>query len=469
MRLRLLGVVGLLALASGCSLIEGDFHECDAKRACGSGRACVKSYCVAVNCTQVVGAADAANAIVFGATLPTTLADGSTDASEVTDFNAAVLAVDEVNQRGLFGRPLVVYACDNESNVDKLKLELDYLMNAKKAVAVLTSGSSQTLAAITQALPRGVVIMTATATSQELTSVPDRVTAPGGGEVGLLWRTAPSDDIQSKVIADQLLTNPQMRPELVGLTRVGILYVDDPYGQGLANSVLQRLQAGGVLAKAIQYPRGADASAAVTQLDGFAPNLTVLVGFAADLNPILKLAATKAKLASGSGHRWWLTDSAKDPSLLADATVRAQLNGSFGTEPAQGAGPAYLTFSQRFQSRYGVDASSYSFTAHSYDAMYLLALGAAYAMGPAHDQEVTGVRLAQGLARVSSGTLYPLGPTAFVAAAAELSSGASINVDGTSGKLDFDPLTGDVTSPISIWRVKGMTFETVQTIDPTGP
>jgi hypothetical protein len=47
-----------------------------------------------------------------------------------------------------------------------------------------------------------------------------------------------------------------------------------------------------------------------------------------------------------------------------------------------------------------------------------------------------------------------IGPTAWPEGKSELSSGPlKINVEGTSGGLDFDPETGEAPGSIEIWKV----------------
>ena len=71
-------------------------------------------------------------------------------------------------------------------------------MGDKKVAAVLTAGSSQTLEAAKVTMPKGVLAMSYSASSPELTALPDT----NGGATGLVWRTSPSDAIQGRVIAD---------------------------------------------------------------------------------------------------------------------------------------------------------------------------------------------------------------------------------------------------------------------------
>ncbi|MHB8878669.1 MAG: ABC transporter substrate-binding protein [Myxococcaceae bacterium] len=458
-------VVALGLLFSGCSLTVGQgFNECAKDSDCGAGgeRACLESFCVAKpeGCTESFGAVDSPGRIALAAALPLTL-EGATDESEKQGLNALTLALDEVNQRdGVGGRPFALYLCDTTGDNDRLKAQATWLAEQLKVAAIITSWSGQTLAAATVTVPRDVLIMTATSTSPELSSLPDT----HSGSMGLVWRTAPSDAIQGRVIAELLLNDPAF----TGVARVGVVYLDDPYGQGLQQVLADRYgAAAGKFLKTIPYARGGDLGKAVGDLAAFDPDVTVLIAFPDDAVPILAAAQAFPVLTKAQNHRWFFTDSAKDPALLASATA-AQISSAYGTQPAQGAGQASQSFRDRFQAKYSIDPLNFSFTSNSYDAMYVLAMGAAHAVGADGNGPVTGPTLALGLTKLSAGTSYKLTPDQLTPAKAALQGGTSIDIEGASGKLNFDSSTGEAPSPIDLWQVTaaGTGFATVRTIEP---
>jgi branched-chain amino acid transport system substrate-binding protein len=301
--------------------------------------------------------------------------------------------------------------------------------------------------------------MAYSASSPELTSLPDT----NGGPVGLVWRTAPSDAIQGHVIADQLRTNTARFPNV---QKVGILYVDDPYGQGLYNVITARLSAP-LSSRGIPYRRRGDVRTALSQLSTYGPDITVLIGFQDDATVILKESSNHPNLLRNTGHRWFFTDGVKDAALLADPVVRDMIQGFYGTAPAQGAGQAFKSFQDRFKARYGgKDPADYAYIANAYDAMYLVALGAAYSQSTS--SEVTGVKLAEGLTRVStgtSGTNTQLTSSNYTFLAAELAAGRSVNIEGASGRLDFDS-AGEAPAPIELWQVNAQGFTAIEILEP---
>jgi branched-chain amino acid transport system substrate-binding protein len=464
--MRTLGILTLsTVLLAGCSFTTAaGLSECETSADCGVNQVCTQNFCLPLpaGCGTQYGDTSA-DAVQIGAVLPLSLSatnpEVGKDESEEQGLNAILLALDEINQRGAAGKKISLNVCDTAFDEVRTAQQTQWLVTEKKIVALLTAGSSQTLAAADVTLKNNVLTMSSSGTSPELAGVADT----NGGTVGLLWRTAPSDVIQGKVIANLLRNDSRFN----SATKIGLLYLDDPYGQGLFDVITAQLK-GATPAKTVKslpYQRKDEPSItlAVTQMDTFAPNLTIVVGFEDDAELIVKRAANSTNLKLGTGHQWFFTDSAKDAGLLADATVRAQLQNAYGTAPATNGGQAFDSFQSRFQAKYNADPSDYSFTAHSYDSMYLFGLAVAYSQGTSGS--VTGPKMAEGLTKVSSGKLYQLTSVSFTDAATDLAAGRSIDVEGASGSLQFDA-TGEAPSPIELWQVTNNTFTHVMNIAP---
>lgn len=468
--MRALFLTGVLSvLATGCSFTTAaGLEQCETSEDCGQDQVCTERFCLPLppGCGKRYGSEDA-NAIQFGALVPlstSTEPGAPVDASDEQALNAMLLALEEVNQRGVGGKPIALHFCDTAGDKERTKRQAAWLVGAKKVAAVLTGGSSQTLSAALVTVPQNVLTMSYSASSPELTSLPDT----NGGAVGLVWRTAPSDAIQGRVIANLLRTDTT---RFGTVKKVGILYVDDPYGQGIYNIISERLNttAPTVANEGFSYARQGEIRSVLARLDAYDPDITVLMGFADDAARILKEASTftNLKRAPDGNHRWFFSDSVKDATLLTDALVSAQAQGFYGTAPAQGAGQAFSTFSSRFNGKYQKNPAEYAYTSNAYDAMYLLALSAAWSQGTA--QAVTGVKMAEGLTHVSSGTsstTTQLTSSNFTYLAAELAAGRSVNVEGASGRLDFDA-AGEAPAPVELWQVQDSRFVTIPPpIDP---
>ncbi|WP_224370991.1 ABC transporter substrate-binding protein [Hyalangium versicolor] len=461
--MRAFGILTLsTALLAGCSFTTaGGLSECDTSADCGENQVCTQNFCVALpaGCGTHYGD-PAADAVQIGAALPLSLSatnpDLGKDESEVQGLNAILLALEEINQRGAAGKKISLNFCDTAFDANRTAVQTQWLVSEKKIVALLTAGSTQTLAAADVTLKNNVLTMSSSATSPELAAVADK----NGGSVGLLWRTAPSDVIQGKVISNLLVNDARFD----SAAKIGLLYLDDPYGQGLFNVITEQLRTTSKIVKSVPYKRKDEPSITqgVTQLDAFDPDLTVVVGFEDDASLIVKRGSNTTNLKLGSGHKWFFTDSVKDVALLDDAAVRTQVQNAYGTAPATNGGQAFASFQSRFESTYsGTDPSNFSFTSHAYDSMYLFGLAVAYSQGTSGS--VTGPKMAEGLTKMSSGTLYQLTSSNFTEAATALANNQSINVEGASGSLQFDE-AGEAPSPTELWQVSGSTFVHVENI-----
>jgi branched-chain amino acid transport system substrate-binding protein len=271
-----------------------------------------------------------------------------------------------------------------------------------------------------------------------------------------LWRTAPSDAAIGRAIPELIAHDPLF----TGVMRVGLVYQDDPYGQGQASAIMNTLRrlAPTIELFAIQYPLRGDVTSAVRQLATARPDLTVLVGFPSDARRILNLAATEPSLQRKHGNRWFFGDANKESSLFAALEHPEEIDGSYGIASADDGSAEAASFQARFHARFLHDAREQIYAASRYDAMYLLALGAAWAAGKDGRGAITGARIAEGLAHLSSGAKLRLTPEHFTAAKALLQSGQSIDVEGASGELDFDAATGEAPAALQLWRIQGQRF-----------
>jgi branched-chain amino acid transport system substrate-binding protein len=83
----------------------------------------------------------------------------------------------------------------------------------------------------------------------------------------------------------------------------------------------------------------------------------------------------------------------------------------------------------------------------SYDAFYLAAF-ATYAAGR---EAITGASLARAMARlVPPGTPVDVGPSGVFAAYTALARGEHVDVNGTTGPLDFDLTTGEAAVDLAV-------------------
>lgn len=466
-RLRLL-TIAVLALGSTCTLINGSgFEECTSDQECGASGVCIQRYCLPLpSQCRLVGKNDLVSPIRLAALLPLSeVLDGGAeviDDSEVAGLNAIELAIEDVNgSAGINNRLFSLYVCNTRRSSELLVEQATWAVAQLGTPAVITSGSGQTLAAAgaPALIDAGTMIISATATSPELIGTFQRS--------GSTWRVAPPDTLQVRVMANTLLAEL----EYSGATTMAVLYEDSSYGRGIASILRERLVAMGKTSEIRSYTKPVNTSMVTSFLETFhgaaaRPKATVFVGFPSEIVPVITAASTSPTLSYASGHRWFFSDSAKDPAIVTPRTL-PQLSGALGTTPAQGTGTAYADFRSRYRDRFRIDANDFSFTSHSYDAAFLVMLGAAYATGD--NGALTGGRISEALTKVSVGTgmSFRLSPMTWRDASAALAAGRSVNLDGTSGQLDFDLDAGAPASPYEVWQVTdGGSFTTVRLVNP---
>ena len=218
--------------------------------------------------------------------------------------------------------------------------------------------------------------------------------------------------------------------------------------------MVESLRAAGFITDGRPFPVD-DLAGAITPiingLSNASPKATVLIAFPPEARALITRAKTFPALTRAGGHRWYLTDAVKDPALLTPETL-TELDQAIGTAPAQGAGNAFPAFRDSFRTRYGIDPNTFSFTSHSYDAMWLVMLATAAAQS---SSSFAGPALGQGMGKLSNTAQQPIPLRAdkWTEASNLLLEGKSINAEGSSGALDFDPGAGVPAAPYEVWQV----------------
>jgi branched-chain amino acid transport system substrate-binding protein len=441
---------------SGCSFLLGPFDQCKVDADCSKIDStdylvCLKNVCVEP-CTRQVGTVGQPNTILFGALLPFT-APGVSDAGfeETPDdrgpvrMNAIDLAASEINQRqGIGGRTFGVTVCDTFNDAATAQKEAGYLIG-QGVPAIISSASDETIAAATDTVSAGVLLISVSATDPEITTL---AASPKG--VRLVWRTAPSDVIQAKVIANVLSSD---QPPW---TNLATLYSNEPYGQDLYGEFSNDYSG---MKSSFPFPPGGDVTSAVGQANALSPDIVLVVALSNDPKSIMDAASAASNLSRLHGKSWFFTDGAENQALIDSFKDEAMVEGCRGTAPAAPAGTLWDNFRASYMAAYNIDPAGYSYVANSYDAFYCLALASAWAAGTQGAGPITGQGLGQGMGQLSSGTAFDLSPDDFTPARSSLQSGTSININGVSGPLDFDSTTGEAPASIELWTVDGGQIE----------
>lgn len=469
MRFLPVAVLGL-TLGASCRCIIGNLTECQSTPDCsalhGSGLTCVEGLCVHkepepldARCRLLTAQSDG-GVVRLGSVMPRTNANGSTNQSGVAREQALLLAADQLNpplRQGINGRSIELIGCDSQSSSTTAG-ELAKHLIERGAIAILSSGSSETISVARVTVPSGVLQVSVAATAPEITDLVDRPPGVSADEPGLVWRTSSSDTHQARVIASNLTDG--------GTPKTALLVVNDAYGQGLSLAFSRHYPASAH--GTFLYDRDGDVEAALNKAAAFAPEQLLIVAFPGDAVRLVNGSQSRPELA---GRPLFFTDAAKSPALFIGLTRPEALMGARGTAPSAAPLPseARAYFVTQYSQRFGGDPLLINATANAFDAMMCVALAAWAAK-----DELRGPALARMMARLyQPGALQvPLTPTSFNTAISELDNGRALDVSGASGPLDFDSHTGEAPGPIEIWKVDGnpqsasYTFATVEVIGP---
>lgn len=461
----LTGLIASTAVGVACSAVSKvDYTECADNTTCrdafGLGWACGDAgLCEEVTlhprCKEVYPETlfsdpeTYRDAIIFGSLLDHTPVTG--DGRMV---NAATLAIKEANQNGLDGRLFGIVHCDyrEDEKIDKLTSDesavetTKYLVDDLGAVAIIGPGYSSLAEAVYLELQKAdhvspTLVVSPSATSDSLTNVDVR----DGDKPGLFWRTAPPDSILGKALAQRMVDD--------GVTKATVIYVNDSYGSGLATNVSENFSGGDVDLKGFQGEGAATMS--ITQIVG-----ELGVGTPADNEAVVFVGAEVAQvvafLNSASSYdffkddklRLYLSDAAYNDAVIAQtkdvsAGLYDQIQIAFPSVDIEAT--PYENFRAAYQAQFpGDNPDLASYSSHMYDATWLGVYGATWAYYR-REQQLDGLNMAYGLQQVTAEK-----PAKFVSVStfndikAEFQAGRSVNVDGASGNLDYNPETEEL-------------------------
>ena len=364
----------------------------------------------------------------------------------VARTQAMELALEEINGRqGIGGGRFGLRVCDTTETgageMGKLDGEYGDWLAEAGVQAFISATSADTMEIHSRTKARDALVMAFTATSMDITHLADN---------GLVWRTSASDEFQGAVMARALAQR--------GAKKVTALHGATSYGDSLAKAL--RDAAGTLDVETYSVGRtNSDVAKALTTADARGADWVVVMADAAIGTKILNLLPSHKSL---SGAKLLLCDALHKVSVLGGLLDSTVVHGALGTLPGNPTGPVFDAFAKNYKLRFGGDATQLSFTAHAYDAMYTVLLAHAWALKDDPNAAVTGSALAQGMTKLSAGDPIPLEPASFAKARGELLAGKSINVQGASGSLDFDPKTGEAPSAVELWEVNAdLSFKTL--------
>ena len=477
--MRYLSLVALVGFVASCTFSRTDFQECSSNQDCqsvfGLGSSCNSDgLCEAsernVRCDQqypsdlFTDSLKHADTIVFGS-----LMDRSAE-TKVARERAAQLAIVGANEAGgLEGRSFGMVFCNIEAQDDsEVRSEnaveaANYLVDTLGVPAIFgPSASGDTQTVFLDLESSGTLMISPSATSPALTSLDGD--SPSDDTPGLLWRTAPPDDLQGKAIAADLLKDSGLRSSgTASVNKIAIIFEQGPYGEGLATVLsdeYEALCAGGTcLVDLRPYSNDSTRNAAIAEVGGDAATEEV-VFISSSVSEVVAFLDAAAAINGFvmDGKRIFLTDSAANADVIngvgtdASNNLFDQIRGTRPKPLTQGEF-AFGLFRAAYSAEYGEFPDQFSFTANSYDAGWLLVFGATWAL--LQEGSLDGLSMAKGLRKLSSGEDIDVQPTNYTAIRTKFQAGTSVNIEGASGELNFDPATEETSGPVETWQISG--------------
>lgn len=338
------------------------------------------------------------------------------------------LAVEHANAAGgVLGRPVEVVLGDTRLGIETGVAEARRLIADEGVHAIIGPIDDAIAIAIARevAAPAGVPVISPASTSPLFSQADDD---------GFLFRTTLSDVGQGEVLAG--LASER------GFANVALLYVDNPYGQGMAE-VFEGAFAGESLAVAFDYGR----TTYLPLLERAASRgAQALVAIA---YPRQAQVFVREAIDSGLFRQFLFVDGTKSPDLI-EAVGAERLEGMRGTAPVGGPEtPSTRAWNAAYVAEHGA-LPSLPFVREGYDAAVALML-AAEAAG-----STDGRRIRDRLVDVAGpdGEVVIAGADGVARALALVRDGVGVNYEGAGSSVDWNGDGDVVRGWVGIWEYR---------------
>jgi len=347
--------------------------------------------------------------------------------------NATALAADHVNLAGgVLGAVVTIVAKDTQTTplvgVDAARA----LVEVDKVAAIVGALSSGVTIAVAESVtvPNNILHISGASTSPALTVLADN---------DFLFRTTVSDAAQGVVLG--------RLPLELGYNTASALYINNAYGQGLAEQFKAAFEAaGGTVLELVPHESGQPTYISeLSKATEGNPDVLVVISY-----PISASTYLREALEGGYISTFIFVDGSKSETM--NETVGwDNLEGTYGTAPGVEATAEGQAFREAYLSAFGVELPPEPFTDSTYDAVVLIALAAEKA-GTTTDS--AAIRDALRSIANPPGEVVGPGVDSIKRALELIQQGKDINYEGASGSQDFDA-NGDVFTTIEIWKIEG--------------
>ena len=346
--------------------------------------------------------------------------------------NAIELAADHVNRAGgVDGESLIIISRDTGVNPVQGVDAARALIDVENAVAIVGALSSGVTVAVSNAvaIPQEKLLVTGASTAPSISVLEDK---------DFIFRTTTSDAAQGVVLAR--LAQEQ------GYQKVGVMYINNAYGEGLANQFEESFTAlGGTVTAKVPHedvqPTFLSELEKATEGD---PDVLAVMSY-----PTQAEVYVREALEGGYVDKFLFVDAVKGPEWIDSIDAWEALDGTLGTVQGAPGSPAKDAFENGYADTFGFPPS-HPFMAEHYDATVLIALAAAKA-GSTTDS--AAIRDQIRFVANPPGEVIGPGREEIAKALRLLAEGKDINYEGAGGAVDFDE-NGDVFGTIEIWTIK---------------
>ncbi|MBW2031529.1 MAG: ABC transporter substrate-binding protein [Deltaproteobacteria bacterium] len=335
-------------------------------------------------------------------------------------------------QFGAAGLDIKLIHEDSETSAIPATNAAKKLVEVDRVVAIIGALASGVTVPVAESVtsPNNVIMMSPASTSPLITVLP----ADRGKD--FLFRTCPSDALQG-VVAGKLAARYNKT--------ASVLYVNNPYGQGLAETFKRSFEKrrGKVLAMVPHDEKAAESYTAELR-KALASNPDRLAAFSYPEHAKVYL---KEAIEFFKYRRFLFCDGTKSEDIVKAVGAR-NVEGQMGTAPGTAGGEPYVMFSADYRMEFG-RLPPLPFITNAYDGLAVIGL-AAYA-AKLKGLPLTSVNIRDQLREVANPPGEIIKPGEFKKAFGLLRQGKKINYEGAAGSVDFDE-NGDVITPIEVWK-----------------
>ncbi len=347
------------------------------------------------------------------------------------------LAIKHINDAGgVNGKDVVFVTGDTGLNPTQGVEEARRLVDIENVHAIVGPLSSSVTIAVAESVTgaAGVPTISPSATSPAVSTANDN---------GYLFRSTTSDAAQGPVLA-QLAANE-------GIDNVGVLFINDPYGQGLTEAFEAAFT--GTLTKASYEDGAASYLAELNQAAGGGADVLVAIGFPTQAQVYIREA-----LENDIFSRFLFVDGTKSQDLIDDIGGEF-LNGSKGTAPVGAKSTALAAWDAAYTAEFGA-LPTRPFVREAYDAVIAIALASQLA------GSVESADLRDALVEVASprGAVIIPGAESVASGLKATANGDDVNYEGAATTLDWNA-AGDVTTGfVGIWQYQDGTIVELESV-----